>query len=216
MVQPCSSSPYMPQDWALRWSKWCWCLRWSNPALLPLTCHRIEGRDGVVTERLDAQKPWTTSLWPLCTKMLKVSSIRRHSCSTSYMRKINCCIEETHLQPNKFFKVSGYQCFRSHTTDQSKGRVLTLVTSNINACLIHTHTYINVPPQDPNRRTTLPTLQHCCSSLYTLILSSSPTPDLHNDYTTNSLTAKWCSPTEVPPGWCSAGLSASTQSTLSN
>ena len=50
------------------------------------------------------------------------------------------CIQETHLQPNKSFKVSmrGYQCFCSDRTDRSKGGVLTPV-NNINACLIDTH-----------------------------------------------------------------------------
>ena len=45
-----------------------------------------------------------------------------------------CCIQETHLQPNKFSKVSGHQCFRSDRTDKSKG-VLTIVRNNISACL---------------------------------------------------------------------------------
>ena len=50
-----------------------------------------------------------------------------------------CCIQETHFQSNKFFKVKGYHCFRSDRTDPSKGGVLTLVTNNINTCLIDTH-----------------------------------------------------------------------------
>ena len=50
-----------------------------------------------------------------------------------------CCIQETHLQSNKYFKVRGYQCFRSDRTDGSKGGVLTLVRNNINTCLIDTH-----------------------------------------------------------------------------
>ena len=49
-----------------------------------------------------------------------------------------CCIQETHLQCNKFFKVRGYQCFRLDRTDRSKGGALTLVRNNINACLIDT------------------------------------------------------------------------------
>ena len=50
-----------------------------------------------------------------------------------------CCIQETHLQSNKYFKVRGYQCIRSDRTDRSKGGVLTLVRNIINACLIDTH-----------------------------------------------------------------------------
>ena len=50
-----------------------------------------------------------------------------------------CCIQETHLQSNKYFKVRDYRCFRSDRTDRSKGGVLTLVRNNINACLIDTH-----------------------------------------------------------------------------
>ena len=49
-----------------------------------------------------------------------------------------CCIQETHLQSDKFFKVRGSQCFRSDRTDRSKGGVLTLVRNNIQACLIST------------------------------------------------------------------------------
>ena len=50
-----------------------------------------------------------------------------------------CCIQETHLQSHKSFKVRGYQCFRSDRTDRSKGGVLTLVRNNIHACLVDTH-----------------------------------------------------------------------------
>ena len=50
-----------------------------------------------------------------------------------------CCIQETHLQNGKLFKVRGYQCFRSDRTGKSKGGVLTLVRNNINACLLNTH-----------------------------------------------------------------------------
>ena len=49
------------------------------------------------------------------------------------------CIQEKYFLSNKFFKLRGYQCFRSDRTDRSKGGVLTLVRYNINACLIDTH-----------------------------------------------------------------------------
>nr|KAG5698191.1 hypothetical protein BaRGS_030554 [Batillaria attramentaria] len=45
-----------------------------------------------------------------------------------------CCIQETHLQKDKTFKVRGYQCFRADRQDRRKGGVLTLVRNNINAC----------------------------------------------------------------------------------
>ena len=50
-----------------------------------------------------------------------------------------CCIQETHLQPKKSFKVRGYQCFRSDIIDRSKGRILTLVRNNIDAIQTATH-----------------------------------------------------------------------------
>ncbi|KAK7098617.1 hypothetical protein V1264_002872 [Littorina saxatilis] len=50
-----------------------------------------------------------------------------------------CCIQETHLTPQKSFKVRGYQCLRSDRTDRSKRGILTLIRNNINACLIETH-----------------------------------------------------------------------------
>ena len=37
-----------------------------------------------------------------------------------------CCIQETHLQKDKTFKVRGYQ-------DKGKGGIITLIISNINA-----------------------------------------------------------------------------------
>ena len=50
-----------------------------------------------------------------------------------------CCIQETHLQSHKSFKVRGYQCFRTDRTGRSKGGVLTLVRNNIHTCLVGTH-----------------------------------------------------------------------------
>jgi exonuclease III len=37
-----------------------------------------------------------------------------------------CCIQETHLQEPKSFKVRGYQCFRCDRKGRSKGGILTL------------------------------------------------------------------------------------------
>lgn len=44
-----------------------------------------------------------------------------------------CCIEETHLQEDKLFKIRGYQVFRSDRKERKKGGVMTLVRNNINA-----------------------------------------------------------------------------------
>ena len=44
-----------------------------------------------------------------------------------------CCIEETHLQEDKPFKIRGYQVFRSDRKERKKGGVMTLVRNNINA-----------------------------------------------------------------------------------
>ena len=45
-----------------------------------------------------------------------------------------CCIQETHLQKNKTFKVRGYQCFRTDRgRDMRKDGIITPIKSNINA-----------------------------------------------------------------------------------
>ena len=44
-----------------------------------------------------------------------------------------CCIQETHLQKEKTFKVRGYQCFRTDRGGDRKGGIITLIKSNINA-----------------------------------------------------------------------------------
>ena len=50
-----------------------------------------------------------------------------------------CCIQKTHLQPAKSFKVRGYQCFRCDRIGRRKGGILTLVRNNINAIQTTTH-----------------------------------------------------------------------------
>ncbi|PVD38981.1 hypothetical protein C0Q70_01606 [Pomacea canaliculata] len=51
-----------------------------------------------------------------------------------YQNSINiCCIQETHLQKEKPFKIRGYQTFRSDRQGRKKGGVLTLVRNNMNA-----------------------------------------------------------------------------------
>lgn len=44
-----------------------------------------------------------------------------------------CCIQETHLQEGKPFKIRGYQVFRSDRVGRKKGGVMTLVRNNLNA-----------------------------------------------------------------------------------
>ena len=52
-----------------------------------------------------------------------------------YDKKVSVyCIQETHLQNKKPFKIRGYQMFRSDREDRHKGGILTLVRNNINAC----------------------------------------------------------------------------------
>ena len=58
-----------------------------------------------------------------------------------HVRNINiCCIQETHLQDGKAFKVRGYQSFRLDRTGRRKGGILTLVRNNLNACDMNVHT----------------------------------------------------------------------------
>ena len=45
-----------------------------------------------------------------------------------------CCMQVTHLQKDKTFKVRGYQCFRTDRGgDRRKGSIITLIKSNISA-----------------------------------------------------------------------------------
>jgi ribonuclease HI len=54
---------------------------------------------------------------------------------TLFEKKVSvCCIQETHLQSNKAFKIRGYQAFRSDREGRHKGGILTLVRNNISAC----------------------------------------------------------------------------------
>ena len=49
-----------------------------------------------------------------------------------------CCIQETHLQSNKTFKIRGYQYFRSDRIIRNNSGIMTLVRNNINAFIIKT------------------------------------------------------------------------------
>ena len=44
-----------------------------------------------------------------------------------------CCLQETHLQEGKPFKIRGYQVFRNDRQGRRKGGVMTLVKNNLNA-----------------------------------------------------------------------------------
>jgi ribonuclease HI/endonuclease/exonuclease/phosphatase family metal-dependent hydrolase len=44
-----------------------------------------------------------------------------------------CCIQETHLKPEKNFKIRGYQVTRNDRLERTKGGVMTLVRNNLNA-----------------------------------------------------------------------------------
>ena len=53
-----------------------------------------------------------------------------------------CCIQDTHLQKDKRFRVRGYQCFRTdREDDKRKGGVLTLIRSSINAYMSNSSTH---------------------------------------------------------------------------
>ncbi|BFZ07875.1 hypothetical protein BsWGS_10914 [Bradybaena similaris] len=57
-----------------------------------------------------------------------------------YAKKISvCCIQETHLKPEKPFTIRGYQCFRSDRIDRRNWGVLTLVKNSIPAYVEKSH-----------------------------------------------------------------------------
>jgi len=59
---------------------------------------------------------------------------------TLHERNIHiCCIQETHLQEAKSFKVRGFQCFRCDRIGISKGGILTLGRNNIGATQTRMH-----------------------------------------------------------------------------
>ncbi|KAK7101835.1 hypothetical protein V1264_020159 [Littorina saxatilis] len=106
-----------------------------------LSCHaRGRGRKvtGTTTTRKkpSQQRPFQVMHWNAESILNKKTELEH----ILHEKNINiCCIQETHLTPQKSFKVRGYQCLRSDRTDRSKGGILTLIRNNINACLIETH-----------------------------------------------------------------------------
>ena len=113
--------------------------QWSPPSggpSQPPYCARGQWRRATGRTKARKDKPFTVMHWNTESVMNKKTELEH----ILHEENINiCCIQETHLQSNKYFKVRGYQCFRSDRTDRSKGRVLTLVRNNTNACLIDTH-----------------------------------------------------------------------------
>ena len=114
--------------------------QWSPPSATggpsqPPCCARGRWRRAIGHTKARKDKPFTIMHWNAESVMNKKTELEH-----ILHENINICyIQETHLQSNKYFKVRGYQCFRSDRTDRSKGGVLTLVKNNINACLIDTY-----------------------------------------------------------------------------
>ena len=58
-----------------------------------------------------------------------------------HTKSINiCCIQETHLQEGKPFKIRGYQMFSNGRKERPKGGVMTLVRNNISATEVRKYT----------------------------------------------------------------------------
>ena len=58
-----------------------------------------------------------------------------------HTKSINiCCIQETHLQEGKPFKIRGYQVFSNGRKERPKGGVMTLVRNNISATEVKKYT----------------------------------------------------------------------------
>ena len=89
-----------------------------------------------------------------------------------------CCLQETHLQPSKTFKIRGYQCFRADREGKHKGRIITLVRNNINAVETVRHMegaeYLGVKMQTNNME--LHVLNYCCPNEKSLALDSFTVP----------------------------------------
>ena len=102
----------------------------------PPCCARGRWRRATGRTKARKDKPFTIMHWNAESVMNKKTELEH----ILQEENINiCCIQEIHLQFNKYFKVRGYQCFRSGRTDRSKGGVLTLVRNTINACPTDTH-----------------------------------------------------------------------------
>ena len=114
-------------------------LNGAHPQRLWVPLNRLAAPGGGgATGRTKARKdkPFTIMHWNAESVMNKTTELEH----ILHEENINiCCIQETHLQSNKYFKVRGYQCFKSDRTDRSKGGILALVRNNTNACLIDTH-----------------------------------------------------------------------------
>jgi exonuclease III len=83
----------------------------------------------LLAERTSTQSKKNNQSLTSCTGMQKGYLTREKNCSIFFI----CCIQETHLQDDKSFKIRGYQVFRSDRKERKKGGVMTLVRNNINA-----------------------------------------------------------------------------------
>ncbi|KAK7111438.1 hypothetical protein V1264_011071 [Littorina saxatilis] len=84
------------------------------------------GQRGRATGRnIKRQQPLIAMQWNAEGVFNKKKTELEH---TLFDKKVSvCCIQETHLQSNKAFKIRGYQTFRYDRDDRHKGGILTLV-----------------------------------------------------------------------------------------
>nr|KAG5689417.1 hypothetical protein BaRGS_017935 [Batillaria attramentaria] len=90
-----------------------------------------------------------------------------------------CCVQETHLQEEKPFKIRGYQVFRNDRQGRKKGGVMTLVRNNVNASETKTQTgeaeYIQTRITTTTR--TLELVNYYCPQDKALSLDTIQVPD---------------------------------------
>ena len=90
-----------------------------------------------------------------------------------------CCLQETHLQEGKPFKIRGYQVFRNDRQGRKKGGVMTLVRNNLNASETKTQTgeaeYIQT--RITTNTCTLDLVNFYCPQDKALSLDTIPVPD---------------------------------------
>ena len=80
-----------------------------GPSQLPC-CTRERRRRATGHTKARKDKPFSIMHWNVENVMNKKTELEH----ILYQENISiCCIQETHLQSNKYFKVRGYQCFRS-------------------------------------------------------------------------------------------------------
>jgi hypothetical protein len=92
-----------------------------------------------------------------------------------------CCIQETHLQEGKPFKIRGYQIFRCDRRGRKKGGVITLVRNSVNASQIKTFMeeaeYIKIKVTTSN--SVIDIVNYYCPNDKNLSLDTIQVPDCH-------------------------------------